>query len=117
MEGLLNVSYSTEENWLFFIGLIQPFFMIIQFAWSFERRVTFARVPTIVLHISVYHWLLLAYLVQLAVVLLVPDHISHITDNTLVYVYYSYWLIWLYYCVAISMKVYELKRNQLLNNT
>ena len=115
MGGLLNVSYSAEENWLLFIGLIQPLFMIIQFAWSFERRITYARVPSIALSISVYHWLLLAYLLQLIVVLFIAYHIPHVED-VLTYVYFSYWLIWVYYCIAVSMKVYELKRNQFLNN-
>lgn len=115
MEGLLNVSYSTEENWLFLLGLIQPLVLFIQLAWSYTRRETYAHVPSVITHICIYHWLLFAYVLQLFCAVAGALYVR-VNEDFLCYSYFSYWILWFYYLIGVSMKVYELKRNEIPNN-
>jgi hypothetical protein len=96
MEGLFQLS--AFEEFLLMLGFIQFFVTVIQFICSIVRWEKY-KLTQLRQRIIIYWVFLCLYIIA------VLSSLLFFQWRFMEYLYFSYWLVWFYYCVAVTLEV------------
>ncbi len=108
MEGLFQINLSLFEEFLFVVGLIQPFILLFQLLCSSVRRDENKMNVLLNKKLKIYWTLIVFYIISVPLSFFVCNN-RILPDDGIGLIYFSYWFIWLYYCIAITMEINKKK--------